>query len=158
MIPSLLLLPALLGACHRDKGDDSAPPDTSAPAWSPDLACPGDEGCASGDGALNAGAAIRTITPTCFESWEDLDANGEYDDPISGNIPWREVESLLHHLGATVESLSGTRIHIKLNGHEGTLHRPHHGNTLGREDVKHVREFLAHSRITPSLYAAAKKD
>ena len=79
MIPSLLLLPALLGACHRDKGDDSATPDTSAPGWRPDLACPGDEGCASADGALHAGAGIRTITPTCFESWEDLDANGEYD-------------------------------------------------------------------------------
>ena len=78
-----------------------------------------------------------------------------FHDPISGNIPWREIESLLSHLGATVESLSGTRIHIKLNGHEGTLHRPHHGSTLGREDVKHVREFLARSRVTPSLYAAA---
>jgi hypothetical protein len=81
--------------------------------------------------------------------------NAIFHDPINSNIPWREVESLLHHLGATVESLSGTRIHIKLNGHEGTLHRPHHGSTLGREDVKHVREFLAHSRVTPSLYAAA---
>jgi hypothetical protein len=70
--------------------------------------------------------------------------NAIFHDPINSNIPWREVESL-----------SGTRIHIKLNGHEGTLHRPHHGSTLGREDVKHVREFLAHSRVTPSLYAAA---
>jgi hypothetical protein len=81
--------------------------------------------------------------------------NAIFHDPINSNIPWREVESLLHHLGATVESLSGTRIHIKLNGHEGTLHRTNHGSTLGREDVKHVREFLAHSRVTPSLYAAA---
>lgn len=81
--------------------------------------------------------------------------NAIFHDPINSNIPWREVESLLHHLGATVESLSGTRIHIKLNGHEGTLHRPHHGSTLGREDVKHVREFLARARVTPSLYAAA---
>ena len=80
-----------------------------------------------------------------------------FQDPINTTIPWREVEALLSHLGAAVESLSGTRIHVKLNGYEGTLHRPHHGNTLGREDVKHVREFLAHSRVTPSLYAAAKK-
>src|SRR6188472_545895 len=63
-----------------------------------------------------------------------------FHDPISGNLQWREVESLLRHLGSTVESLSGTRVRVKLNGHEGILHRPHGGNTLGRQDVQHLRE------------------
>ena len=79
MIPTLLFLPALLSACHRDKDDDSATIDTAPPGWAPDLACPGDAGCERGDGALSAGAAKRAITPTCFETWEDLDGNGEYD-------------------------------------------------------------------------------
>jgi hypothetical protein len=79
-----------------------------------------------------------------------------FHDPISGNIHWREVESLLHHLGADMESLSGTRVRVKLNGFEGSLHRPHHG-TLGRQEVLHLREFLAHARMTPSLYEASKK-
>ena len=35
-----------------------------------------------------------------------------FHDPISGNIQFREVESLLRHLGAEVESLSGTRIRV----------------------------------------------
>ena len=48
-----------------------------------------------------------------------------FHDPISGNLQWREVESLLRHLGAAIESLSGTRIRVKLNGAEGILHRPH---------------------------------
>ena len=74
-----------------------------------------------------------------------------FHDPISGNIQWREIESLLRHLGASVESLSGTRVRVKLNGHEGILHRPHGGNTLGRQDVLHLREYLAHARVTPSL-------
>src|SRR5512134_686194 len=52
-----------------------------------------------------------------------------FHDPISANIHWREVESLIHHLGADVEPLSGARIRVKLNGYEGILHRPHHGNT-----------------------------
>jgi hypothetical protein len=56
-----------------------------------------------------------------------------FHDPISGNLQWREVESLLRHLGSTVESMSGTRVRVKLNGHEGVLHRPHGGNTLGRQ-------------------------
>ena len=54
-----------------------------------------------------------------------------FHDPISANIHWREVESLLNHVGADIESLSG-RDRVKLNGAEGILHRPHHGNTLDR--------------------------
>src|SRR5215470_16142660 len=80
-----------------------------------------------------------------------------FHDPISTNIQWREIESLLRHLGADIESLSGTRVRVKLNGHEGILQRPHGGNTLGRQDVQHLREYLAHARITPSLYEAGKK-
>jgi hypothetical protein len=75
-----------------------------------------------------------------------------FRDPISANIHWREVESLLNHLGAQIDNLSGARLHVKLNGFEGTLHRPHHGGTLGRQDVKHLREFLGHAKVTPSLY------
>lgn len=79
-----------------------------------------------------------------------------FHDPISGNIHWREIESLLNHLGAAIEPLSGARLRVKLNGIEGILHRPHHGNTLGRQDVMHVREYLGRARITPSLYEAGK--
>jgi hypothetical protein len=81
-----------------------------------------------------------------------------FHDPISGNLQWREVESLLRHLGSSVESLSGTRVRVKLNGHEGVLHRPHGGNSLGRQDVLHLREYLAHARVTPSLHEAGKKE
>jgi hypothetical protein len=78
-----------------------------------------------------------------------------FHDPISGNIHWREVESLLNHVGANIEQLSGARIRVTLNGVEGILHRPHHSNTLDRSGVKHVRGYLARARITPSMYEAA---
>lgn len=81
-----------------------------------------------------------------------------FHDPVSGNIQWREVESLLRHLGATVESLAGTRVRVLLNGVEGTLHRPNHGKELGRQDIQHLREYLAHARVTPSAYAAGSKE
>ena len=79
-----------------------------------------------------------------------------FRDPISGNIHWREVESLLHHLGAEGESLSGARLRVKLHGHEDVLHRPHHGNTLDRSAVKILREYLGRARVTPSLLEEAK--
>ena len=79
-----------------------------------------------------------------------------FRDPISANIHWREVESLLHHLEAKIEELSGARLRVKLNGYEDVLHRPHHSSTLGRQDVKNLREFLGRARVTPSLYEAMK--
>lgn len=81
-----------------------------------------------------------------------------FRDPIKGNIHWREIESLLHYFGAEVESLSGARLRVKLNGYEDVLHRPHHGNTLDRSAVKTLREYLARARITPSLLEARKPD
>jgi hypothetical protein len=76
-----------------------------------------------------------------------------FRDPISANIHWREIESLLEHLGADIETLSGARLRVRINGVEGVLHRPHHSSVLGRQDIKHLREYLAHARVTPSLYA-----
>jgi hypothetical protein len=47
-----------------------------------------------------------------------------FHDPPSGNVHWREVESLLKHVGASLEPISGARIRVKLNHMEGVLHRP----------------------------------
>jgi hypothetical protein len=80
-----------------------------------------------------------------------------FHDPISGNIQWREVETLLHHLGATVESLSGARVRVVLNHAEGILHRPHHSNTLDRSAVQHLREYLGRAGITPSAYESKRE-
>jgi hypothetical protein len=77
-----------------------------------------------------------------------------FQDPISANIHWREIESLLHHLGASVESLNGNRIRVKLNRAEAVLHRPHHTNTLDRNGVRGLRAFLAGAGMTPSQYEA----
>lgn len=72
-----------------------------------------------------------------------------FHDPISANIHWREVESLLNHLGAQFESLPGARIRVSLNGHVGIVHRPHQGTTLGRSDIQHLREYLSHAKAAP---------
>ena len=78
-----------------------------------------------------------------------------FHDPISGNIHWREVDSLLHHVGARMEPLTGARFRATLNGVDGVLHRPHHNDTLDRAGVKQVREFLARARMTPATYESA---
>lgn len=77
-----------------------------------------------------------------------------FQDPPSANIHWREVESLLTHLGATIEPAHGARFRVVLNRMEGFLHHPHHGSECGRQDIKQLREFLAHAGVTPSTYEA----
>ena len=80
-----------------------------------------------------------------------------FQDPVSGNIHWREIESLLHHLGATVEPIQGARFRVVLNGVEGFLHHPHHSSVLLRQDVKNLRQYLASAKVTPSLYEIEHK-
>jgi len=38
-----------------------------------------------------------------------------FTEPVSGNLHWREVQSLLRHLGAEVQSTHGARLTVKLN-------------------------------------------
>lgn len=78
--------------------------------------------------------------------------NHIFEDPPRSSVQWREVESLLHHLGAEVESGHGARFRVVLNRREFVLHHPHHGNEFGRQDIKHLREFLASAGVTPSTY------
>jgi hypothetical protein len=68
--------------------------------------------------------------------------NAILQEPVSGNIHWREVESLLNHLGATIEPGHGARLKVELNGCEGTLHRPHHSGVCSKHDIRHLREYL----------------
>ena len=64
------------------------------------------------------------------------------EEPVSGNIHWRDVESLLHHLGAELDATRGARVRVRLNGVEATLHRPHHSTVCSKQDVRHLRDFL----------------
>ena len=77
-----------------------------------------------------------------------------FEDPLSGNIHWREIESLLHHLGADVEPAHGARFRIVLNGVEGFLHHPHNSNVCDRQTLKLLREFLSHAGVSVSSYEA----
>ena len=81
-----------------------------------------------------------------------------FHDPPSGNVHWREVESLLKHVGASLEPISGARIRIKLNHTEGVLHRPHHSNVLDVSALMHVREILARGGVTPSMYEGRERN
>src|SRR4051812_38717767 len=60
-------------------GGDEPPPPPGHDPNRPDLVCPGDPSCPDNDGALRAGAAVRSVVPACFEHWQDLDGNATWD-------------------------------------------------------------------------------
>lgn len=73
-----------------------------------------------------------------------------FHDPVSSNIHWREIESLLHHFGASVTPAHGSRFHIVLNDMDCFLHHPHQSNVCDKNLIKQVREFLTRAGVTPS--------
>jgi hypothetical protein len=75
-----------------------------------------------------------------------------FQEPVSANMHWREIESLLHHLGATIEPTHGARFRVTLNGIEFILHHPHHGNEFTKQDIKQLRGHLAQAGISPSFH------
>ena len=46
----------------------------------------GDEGCVLGVGNLQVGASAKTITPTCFEQWDDVDGNNRYASNVDAGV------------------------------------------------------------------------
>ena len=74
-----------------------------------------------------------------------------FRDPPPHNLHWRDVESLLKHVGANLEPVSGARVRVSLNRMEEVLHRPH-GDELDHHGVLHVRAFLGRAGVTPAAY------
>jgi hypothetical protein len=77
-----------------------------------------------------------------------------FHDPLPANIHWREVESLLIHLGATIDPSHGARFKVTLNKASDFLHHPHHNSECSRDLIKQLREFLAHAGVSLSTYEA----
>lgn len=77
-----------------------------------------------------------------------------FHEPPKTNLQWREVQSLLEHLGASVEASHGARFRVLLNKHEFFLHHPHHSNEFSRQAIKDLRTFLAGAGVSPSSYEA----
>lgn len=81
-----------------------------------------------------------------------------FQDSLSANIHWREVESLLNHLGASVEPSHGARFKVTLNGVSDFLNHPHHSSVCTKDLIKHLRDFLTHAGVSLSAYEAEKKE
>ena len=65
-----------------------------------------------------------------------------FSDHLSSNIHWKEIESLLIHLGAEFREGSGASLVTIINGTEFTMHRCHHNTTMSKKSLHQLRKFL----------------
>lgn len=70
-------------------------------------------------------------------------------DPVSGNIRWGRIESLLVALGCRMIEGPGSSVTFEWQGRRATFHRPHPGKEALRYRVKAARELLQHMEVKP---------
>ncbi|OUY08862.1 type II toxin-antitoxin system HicA family toxin [Acinetobacter populi] len=72
-----------------------------------------------------------------------------FKKPISGNIAWKDIESLFKGLGAEIEEREGSRIAVILFGQVKVFHRPHPQPTTDKGAIASIRAWLSLNDVTP---------
>ncbi|MXX03976.1 MAG: type II toxin-antitoxin system HicA family toxin [Gemmatimonadetes bacterium] len=72
-----------------------------------------------------------------------------FTDPVSSNIEWRQIETLLVSVGCELIEGRGSRIAFKYGTHRADFHRPHPGKEAKPYQVRAAREFLTCMGVTP---------
>jgi hypothetical protein len=73
-----------------------------------------------------------------------------FDHPISANIDFKEVETMLRELGAEIDNRSGARIGVKLGNRSAFFHHANH--SLHKDEVVKIKHFLVDCGIDPSQF------
>ena len=72
-----------------------------------------------------------------------------FTDPVSSNIEWRKIETLLVSVGCDVIRGGGSRIAFKYGTLRADFHRPHPRKEAKLYQVRAAREFLKRMGVTP---------
>lgn len=72
-----------------------------------------------------------------------------FTDPVPAGLPWRDVESLLHTLGAELTEGRGSRLRVALNGVRAVFHRPHPSPDCDRGMIRSLRKSLQSAGVEP---------
>ncbi|NQU32122.1 MAG: type II toxin-antitoxin system HicA family toxin [Bacteroidetes bacterium] len=72
-----------------------------------------------------------------------------YSRPISGNIPWSNIEALFVALGANVSERAGSRIAVVLFDEVRVFHRPHPSPNTDKGAIASIRKWLELYEVIP---------
>jgi hypothetical protein len=77
-----------------------------------------------------------------------------FGHPLSGNVEWRQVLSLLEAVGTTTQEPNG-KVKVELGGETEVLQPPDHKD-VDRQMIVDLRRMLTYAGLEPS-YLALKK-
>jgi len=69
--------------------------------------------------------------------------------PTSGNIPWKDIESLFRALGADVSERAGSRVAVVLFGEVRVFHRSHPSPATDKGAIASIRKWFDANEVTP---------
>lgn len=72
-----------------------------------------------------------------------------FTKPVSGTLPFRDVESFMRAAGFEVKEREGSRVSFRRDGKVFNTHRPHPGNTAFPYQIRELREALEQIGIKP---------
>jgi hypothetical protein len=72
-----------------------------------------------------------------------------FAQPVTADLRWGDVETMLVAPGATVTQGRGSRVRIALNDRRIVFHAPHPQPTLVKDAVRSIRRFLIEAGIEP---------
>ena len=70
-----------------------------------------------------------------------------FHNPVQAGIAWRDIEAMLHALGAEISEGSGSRVRIVLNDIRAVFHRPHPRKETDKGAIVSMRRFLQEAGI-----------
>ena len=68
--------------------------------------------------------------------------------PMSANVRWDDIESLLLELGAQIEEREGSRVLIRLFGERRVFHRPHPSPMTDKGTIANLCDWLSDNGVT----------
>jgi len=72
-----------------------------------------------------------------------------YKRPTSGNILWKDIESLFNALGANVSERAGSRVAVVLFGEVRVFHRPHPSPNTDKGAIASIRKWFEYYKVKP---------
>ena len=72
-----------------------------------------------------------------------------FSRPVSGGLPWRDIEALIQELGGEVSERAGSPVAVILFGEVRVFHRPHPLPDTDKVAVASIRKWLQKYGVTP---------
>jgi hypothetical protein len=72
-----------------------------------------------------------------------------FSRPVSGSLPWRDIEALFQELGGDVSERAGSRVAVVLFGEVRVFHRPHPSPDTDKGAVASICKWFEEHGVTP---------